>query len=247
MVPMKTSISRSLELRRFFDRFPKSYSNISPKKSGRDTIPKMKSQRLFALIHVFVCCIPLFWMSHYSWASISPYLDIGGGYGVMKNVGPFFQNGVTTTSSGATFYVPDVGIWARLTRPDQRTQFQLGIRDRYEFGSDTSNAYTFGLNIPYFCARTQWRKFFITAGYSPYLWRSVGGTSATNVVMSHASGAYAFLGEIGLAIPVNPIISLGASATFETVNNGMGVYSPTPVFGDYVFVRFYFSRTRPVF
>ena len=164
------------------------------------------------------------------------FVDAGGGYAQLRDPGAFYNSSQSSTASG---YGLGMGIWTTFTNGDPILEFQFGIQDHYLSAND-GNGNTFGLNLPYGVIRLQSSRIYLSFGYSPYVMRSIGGSSATSDVMSHVSSAYAMLGELGFLLPVTPKFSFGVSGTYETVSDS-GVKSPNPIIAGNFFMRFYFG------
>jgi hypothetical protein len=165
------------------------------------------------------------------------YVDFSGSDVFLYSPGAFFNNAVANSEAGA--YGLGLGLWTTFTNGDPPVEFQLGLQDRYISGSD-SNGDSFGINAAYAVARLQLSRIYLGFGYSPYVMRSTGGSSATSQSLSVVSGASSMMGQLGFLMPITPKFSFGLEASYQTVSVG-GVSSPSPIYAGSAFMRFYFG------
>ncbi len=177
--------------------------------------------------------LPLFGMTASAWAGPTFYVDAGAGYVNLQKPSPFFNGSLV--SGSASGYGLGIGLWTTFTSNTPALNFQLGLQDRYTGGADSAGT-SFGLNIPYLVARLQASLLYLGFGYSPYVSRSVNGTTSFGPV----TGASSMMGQAGVLLPVTPKFSFGIEGSYQTVNSGYGA-SPSPIIAVTGFMRFYFG------
>ena len=163
------------------------------------------------------------------------FVDAGGSYVQMKSDNAFFGNQISSSNHG---YGLNLGLWTTFTNGNPPLEIQLGVEDRY--ANIVSSQDYYGLNVVYPVLRLQASRIFLSGGYSPYVFRSIGGSTSSNQTLSLVKGGSSLLGEVGTLLPITPRFSFGISGVYESVSVG-GVKSPSPVISANLFMRFYFG------
>jgi len=164
------------------------------------------------------------------------YVDAGGSVVHMHNPDPFYGTGIPSAGIG---YGLNLGIFTTFTEKSPLVNLQFGIEDRFSTGGDSSQQASYQFMAVYPVLRLQLSRLFLSAGYSPIVWRgeTLNGSSSA---LTEVSGASSYLAEAGTLFPITPKFSFGASLSGEWVHADPS-WSPRPIMAGNFFMRFYFG------
>jgi len=159
--------------------------------------------------------------------------EVGGGISQIRNGSPFFGSSAPATA--------DIGLAGNLSllygfgNGTSPIDLQFGVESILSNGTSFNQYY--GMFVPYPAVRLQLSRIYLGAGLSPLILRRFD--TSPGLGGGFQSGL-AYLGQLGLLLPVTPSFSLALQSDAQFISSG-GVTSPGPVLNFQLVLRFYFS------